>query len=854
MAYTPWQITDEGSVFEGLDPGEQRVISRLMEMLFLTDNFWQLADLLLDGINELYPYRQGIIIRINRAQRRVTPLAHRGFGDTLPDTRTDVLRWPVDPWEPIISSAAVVFDGARWEEIRRDLPVELQTGTWALSATVRNRRNLPTGMLLLTFSSAQNARKHEMERLLKAVELLVQRTVNRVWKATELRFMRDRYQRFFTGNADICLVVDDDETVLDCNTRFEEAMGRQREEIIGQPLRRFLPTRERSLLERLEGDTGETFMVFQDSHGIEKELMLSLWTTKRPDDTLKEIGCFGRFPPAALGPTDIAEGNEKLAELFDLLPLSLLYTDRHGRVTDVNRRALKLVEAKPGDLTGQYLVDFIAADQRSAFLRSIDSLMLRGGEIFVDTRLIAGSGREVPVTVRCVMGPVDSPAIRYVIEDISDRLRAEEEIRKLSEFPRENPNPIFCCDTMGRITYQNQAMRDYLTSLGFGRVENLEEVFTGDPSVVRYITASAGQDVIVKNREIRMGDRILLGSYSSYQGARDCYVYLQDITDLVHMAENLRGANVQLTRLKEELEVQAQHAVFASRQKSMYLANMSHELRTPLNSIIGFGEVLSDQLFGDLNPKQTEYIGDILDSARMLLDLIEEILDLAKIEAGKMELEPERFDVYSMLERCLHMVKEKAISHSIELKLDVADNVGEIVADPKRFKQIVFNLLSNAVKFTPDKGTVGIRALLRNNMLQVSVWDSGLGISLEDQQRIFEVFEQADGSITRKFEGAGLGLSIVKNFVRMHKGDIWVESKLGKGSSFTFAIPLGVDEPAAMDAVLNDTREATDLQLESEPVDWDREEATAVGRLLEEMVQPGSATDTDPPIDDNEAS
>ena len=499
-------------------------------------------------------------------------------------------------------------------------------------------------------------------------------------------------------------------------------------------------------------------------------------------------------------------------------------------------------------------MDFIVEDQRSGFLRSIDSLMLRGGEILVDTRLTSGNKREIPVSVRCVMGPVDSPAIRYVIEDISERLRAEKEIRKLSEFPRENPNPIFCCDNKGRITYQNQAMRDYLTSLGFGRVDNLEEMFAGDASTLRYITGSAGQDIIVKNREMRIENRVLLGSYSSYKDARDCYVYLQDITDLVQMAENLRGANVELTHLKEELEVQARHAVFASRQKSMYLANMSHELRTPLNSIIGFGEVLGDELFGELNDKQSEYVGDILDSARMLLDLIEEILDLAKIEAGKMELEPERFDTYSMLERCLHMVREKATRHSIDLQLDVADNVGEIVADPKRFKQIVFNLLSNAVKFTPDNGAVGIRALLKDDMLQVSVWDSGLGISLEDQQRIFEVFEQADGSITRKFEGAGLGLSIVKNFVRMHKGDIWVESKLGKGSTFTFAIPPGVEEPAPMDAVFRDTREATDLQLEAEPVDWNHEEATAVGKLLQDMVAPPADTTAPPPEDDNEAS
>ena len=850
MAFAAWQITDEGSVFDDLKPQEQQHIARLMEMLFMTDNFWQLSDLLLDGINEVYPYQQGIIIRINRAQKRVTPLAHRGFGSSLPD---EILRWPLAPWEPVISKSKTIFDAGAWETLCHELPISHQPGSWAVSATVHNRRSLPTGMLLLTFPAEAVPRKSEISRLLKATELLVQRTVNRVWNATEHRFLQSRYYRFFERHKDICLVVGDDETLLDCNSRFEDMLGCQREEIIGQPLQRFLPQQERGLLERLEGTTGETFMVFMDSQGAEKERRLTLWTAKRPDGTLKEIGCIGREPASAVDQNAIAEGSEKLAEIFDLLPLSLLYTDRHGRITDVNRRAQDMLDAAAPQLQGEYLVDFIVEDQRSGFLRSIDSLMLRGGEILVDTRLTSGNKREIPVSVRCVMGPVDSPAIRYVIEDISERLRAEKEIRKLSEFPRENPNPIFCCDNKGRITYQNQAMRDYLTSLGFGRVDNLEEMFAGDASTLRYITGSAGQDIIVKNREMRIENRVLLGSYSSYKDARDCYVYLQDITDLVQMAENLRGANVELTHLKEELEVQARHAVFASRQKSMYLANMSHELRTPLNSIIGFGEVLGDELFGELNDKQSEYVGDILDSARMLLDLIEEILDLAKIEAGKMELEPERFDTYSMLERCLHMVREKATRHSIDLQLDVADNVGEIVADPKRFKQIVFNLLSNAVKFTPDNGAVGIRALLKDDMLQVSVWDSGLGISLEDQQRIFEVFEQADGSITRKFEGAGLGLSIVKNFVRMHKGDIWVESKLGKGSTFTFAIPPGVEEPAPMDAVFRDTREATDLQMEAEPVDWDHEEATAVGRLFEDMVQPPLDNKTVPPKDDNEA-
>ena len=224
--------------------------------------------------------------------------------------------------------------------------------------------------------------------------------------------------------------------------------------------------------------------------------------------------------------------------------------------------------------------------------------------------------------------------------------------------------------------------------------------------------------------------------------------------------------------------------------KSVFLANMSHELRTPLNSILGFSEVLQEKMFGDLNQKQEEYLNYINESGRHLLSLITDILDLSKIEAGKLEMEPAEMGIGDLLKDSLNMVKVKALKHGIELYLNLEDGIPEIYADERKVKQIVFNLLSNAVKFTPNGGKVGIEALKAKEYIRVTVWDTGIGIKEEDKEKVFREFQQLDSGVDKRYEGTGLGLVLSKRLVEMHGGRIWAESELGKGSRFSFTLPI----------------------------------------------------------------
>jgi signal transduction histidine kinase len=242
-------------------------------------------------------------------------------------------------------------------------------------------------------------------------------------------------------------------------------------------------------------------------------------------------------------------------------------------------------------------------------------------------------------------------------------------------------------------------------------------------------------------------------------------------------------------RLFREIEDKSRQLEVANKHKSEFLANMSHELRTPLNAIIGFSEVLLEKIFGETNAKQQDYLSDIHSSGRHLLALINDILDLSKIEAGRMELEPSDFDVPTALQNAMTLVRERAQRHGIALSLAIDPAIGELRADERKFKQILVNLLSNAVKFTPDGGRVALRARPVECGLEVSVSDTGIGIAPEDQEKVFEEFRQVGGDYKTKQEGTGLGLALARRFVELHGGVISVQSELGKGATFTFTIP-----------------------------------------------------------------
>jgi signal transduction histidine kinase len=253
---------------------------------------------------------------------------------------------------------------------------------------------------------------------------------------------------------------------------------------------------------------------------------------------------------------------------------------------------------------------------------------------------------------------------------------------------------------------------------------------------------------------------------------------------------------VQNARLFYEIQEKSRLLEVAGRHKSEFLANMSHELRTPLNAIIGFSEVLHERMFGELNDKQAEYITDIHGSGKHLLSLINDILDLSKVEAGRMELDLATFDLPSSIDNALTLVKERATRHGIQLESSIEPGLDTLHADERKFKQIMLNLLSNAVKFTPAGGRILVAARREGDVVEVAVSDTGIGIAKEDCETVFEEFRQVGKDYTHKAEGTGLGLALTRKFVELHGGRIRVSSEPGKGSTFTFTLPVNLTQKA----------------------------------------------------------
>ena len=275
-----------------------------------------------------------------------------------------------------------------------------------------------------------------------------------------------------------------------------------------------------------------------------------------------------------------------------------------------------------------------------------------------------------------------------------------------------------------------------------------------------------------------IGGRLAAIASGDFEG----HVEVENRDELGALAANVNRMNDELRSVYAELEE-------ASRHKSEFLANMSHELRTPLNAIIGFSQVLRDEMVGPVNEKQAEYLDDIISSGNHLLSLINDVLDLSKVEAGQVELEVHPFSLREALERGVVMVRERATEDGVRVAFDADPEVDVVDGDERRIKQVIFNLLSNAVKFTPAGGRGGReRDAGRTARSGSPVADTGPGIAPEDRERIFEEFQQTESGVGQR-EGTGLGLALSKRFVELHGGRIWLESELGRGSTFTFALP-----------------------------------------------------------------
>ena len=275
----------------------------------------------------------------------------------------------------------------------------------------------------------------------------------------------------------------------------------------------------------------------------------------------------------------------------------------------------------------------------------------------------------------------------------------------------------------------------------------------------------------------RIGARLAAIASGDFSG----HVDVANRDELGALGTNVNRMNDELRRLYRELETTSLH-------KSEFLANMSHELRTPLNAILGFSQVLRERMFGEVNEKQEEYLDDILSSGNHLLSLINDVLDLSKVEAGQVELKVAGFSLREALERGVVMVRERATKDGVRVALAAVPTVDVVTGDERRIRQVIFNLLSNAVKFTPAGGVVSVTATHVDGEVRVAVADTGPGIAAEDCERIFDKFQQTDAGIEQR-EGTGLGLALSKRLVELHGGRIWVDSEPGKGSTFVFTLP-----------------------------------------------------------------
>ena len=324
-----------------------------------------------------------------------------------------------------------------------------------------------------------------------------------------------------------------------------------------------------------------------------------------------------------------------------------------------------------------------------------------------------------------------------------------------------------------------------------------QTALTLEPAQVVDITVPGAYESRLRENLIASGIRAVLAVPMVREGELiGCLVvsrnrpgeFTADTIELLRTFATQSALAIQNARLFREIELKSRELEAASRHKSEFLANMSHELRTPLNAIIGFSEVLSERMFGELNEKQEEYLKDIHASGQHLLSLINDILDLSKIEAGRMELEVSDFDLPTTIDNALMLVRERAARRGIALHKVVDERLGQIEADERKIRQVLLNLLSNAIKFTPEGGRIEVGAQAVDGSIEISVTDTGIGIAPEDQAAVFEEFRQV-GSAEKKVEGTGLGLALSRKFIELHGGRISVKSQEGQGSTFTFTIP-----------------------------------------------------------------
>lgn len=513
---------------------------------------------------------------------------------------------------------------------------------------------------------------------------------------------------------------------------------------------------------------------------------------------------------------------EQEAIMAVMLDIFYLF-DPKGNLVKWNKKMEEVTGLSPEELSGRNVLTFVPDADKAAVEQAFKEAIEKGTG-WVEAQMIAKDGSLLPYHFSTAVLKDESGQIvglTGVGRDISERKRFEGqllewtkdieaanfELKKLLNAVEQAAEAILVTDIKGRIQYVNPA---FTVISGYSR----EEALGNTPQMLNSDQNPPG--LFSKMWEDILSGRIWKGTVINRKKTGELYyeemtvtpvldsegkisnfiALKKDVTDRVRAEEELQRKNIELGDAREMADT-------ANKAKSEFLANMSHELRTPLNAVLGFSDMLLLGMTGSLTDKQMHYIRDIYESGRHLLSLINDILDLSKVEAGKMSAEYAEIKVKGLIEYCLMFFKEKALKHNIEMTTDLEDDMLVLEADERQVKQVLVNLLSNAVKFTPNGGSVSVNARKGigdlgsgtgkaepcRDLIEISVEDSGIGIKPEDIPRLFQPFQQLGSPYNKKYKGTGLGLALCKKIVELHAGKIWAESEVGKGSRFIFMLP-----------------------------------------------------------------
>lgn len=489
--------------------------------------------------------------------------------------------------------------------------------------------------------------------------------------------------------------------------------------------------------------------------------------------------------------------SEELFRAYVETANDMVYTvDLEGYLTYMNSYGQKLLGCTREEIIGRSYLEFVSPLYREKTTQAFANLMQTGELRDFEFVLMTMHGTEIFLEVNGKLLFRDDKLIggMGIGRDVTERKRIEKQLQIFSRAVESAYDSTVIIDLNGKIMYTNSAASRIFHWQSDMLIGAHAAIFYPERSQTEWLIeqaiAGGWSGEVICNR--RNGDSFpALVSVSPVLDERNRPTAVSMITrDITQQKQT----EAELAAKHDELER-------ASQMKSDFLANMSHELRTPLTSILGFSSILQKQIFGALNSKQQIYIHQIYQSGQHLLGLINDVLDLSKVEAGQLRLELAPIVIDEICEKTLALVSEQARLKDLTVNAAVQPGLEPLMADELRLRQMLLNLLSNAIKFSNEGGEIGLTVQSNGEFLDLSVWDQGIGIPEEKQHLLFKPFQQVDGSLSRKHEGTGLGLALTKKLAELHAGTVVMQSKEGEGSQFTIRLPIEIQHPATVGTI-----------------------------------------------------